>query len=107
MAITFDGITLDGTDSMTNFAQGYPTVLDIPSRVINSPSRVGGIVILDTASSVPFQATYQILSGADHSNSQRTEYNVIKAKQGTTGSWEPTRYMNLILRLQKNYLYFF
>lgn len=86
MAISFDGVLLDGTGSMANFSSGYPKVMDLPARVTNSPSRPFGIVLLSTDQSVPFTATYLITNGVDHSGSTRTEYDVIKAKQGVIGT---------------------
>jgi hypothetical protein len=77
-SITFDGVTLTNSGSMVNFPNGYPTVLNKPSVVFDSNARTGGIVITDNEGSASFTGSYSIFGG-------RSEYNTIKAKEGTVG----------------------
>ena len=84
MTQSFDAVILDGNCSVVNFPQGFPTVLNVPSTVINTPSRAGAIVITDVVNSVPFTGTYTIPFGLLPAG-QRTEYGLIKAKEGTIG----------------------
>ena len=81
MAQSFDGVNLKGSGSIVNFGGSQPpSVLDIPVSIINSNSRDTPIVLKDGSNSVPFAGSYRILTGGI------AEYNLIKAKQGTTGT---------------------
>lgn len=84
MTQSFDAVILDDNCSVVNFSQGFPTVMNIPSSVINTPSRVGAIVVTDVANSVPFSGTYTIPFGI-LPGGQRTEYGLLKAKEGVIG----------------------
>jgi len=80
MAQSFDGLNLNGSGSLVNFGGTQaPSVLDTPVQVINSNSRTTPIVIKDGSNSVRFSGSYRIFTGG------LAEYNLIKAKQGTTG----------------------
>jgi hypothetical protein len=81
MAQSFDGVTLRGTGSIVNFGGSQPpSVLNLPVAVINSNSRTTPIVIKDGENSVPFAGTYRIFTGG------KAEYDLIKAKEGVTGT---------------------
>jgi len=77
--ITFDGLDLTASGSMVNFPSGYPTVLNKPSQVLNTPSRATAIILQDQDNSAPFTGNYSIFG-------TRTQYDSIKAKEGTLGT---------------------
>ena len=83
--IKFNGLTLTGNKNMVNFPDGYETILDIQSRVLNTPGRVGGIMITDASMSVPFTGIYTILGGTDPTFPQRVVYDAIRNKRSTIG----------------------
>ena len=74
-------VTLDNSGSLVNFGNSHPTDdLDQPVSILNSNSRDTAIVVLDGKRSSAFSGQYTILTGG------LTEYDTIKAKEGTIGT---------------------
>lgn len=96
-SITFDSLVLTLSGSVANFPDGYPTVLNTPTVVYNTPSRTGGIPVTDSQNTVKFSASYSIFGG-------RSQYDSIKAKESVLGTLEivdssgTTTINNVILR---------
>ena len=80
MTQSFDGVPLSNSESIVNFPNFPPSVLDTPVQIINSNSRDTPIKIKDGKNSPPFVGAYQILTGGI------AEYDAIKAKEGDTGT---------------------
>ncbi len=78
VAITFDALTLTNSGSMVNFST-FPRALSKPSTVYNSNARTTPIFVTDGLNSTTFTGAYQILTLG------LTEYDAIKAKEGTVG----------------------
>ena len=95
MAQSFDGVNLNTSGSIINFGATRPAdTQDIPIVIINSNSRTTAIVIKDGGNSAPFAGVYTILTGGI------SEYNLIKAKVGTTGTLidGSETYLNITLK---------